>query len=102
MVSSSPQMTKNEEEQSICWRIVPPFSLHRLEQRADRNLMKFNKDICKVLHLVKRKPHRLGTDWLVSSSVEKTHGISVGSKQHVMHPWLEGAQTGYRRLFFSL
>lgn len=44
-------------------------------QRADRNLMKFSKDKCQVLHLVKRKAsataHSLGTDWLVSSSVER-------------------------------
>ncbi|GAB0194453.1 hypothetical protein GRJ2_001910600 [Grus japonensis] len=38
--------------------------LNRLEEWANKNLMKFNKDKCKVLHLGKHNPglqHRLGS-----------------------------------------
>ncbi|PKU33816.1 leiomodin-3 [Limosa lapponica baueri] len=47
--------------------------LERLEEWADKNLMKFNKDKCKILHLGKHNPgaqHRLGPTQLGSSSVE--------------------------------
>ncbi|GAB0196661.1 mitochondrial enolase superfamily member 1 [Grus japonensis] len=48
--------------------------LDRLEEWANKNLMKFNKDKCKVLCLGKHNPgvqHRLGSTWLGSSSVER-------------------------------
>lgn len=48
--------------------------LKRLEDWAERNLMKFDKGRCKVLPLGRNNAmHRytLGTDWLESSSVEK-------------------------------
>ncbi|CAM4369900.1 unnamed protein product [Caretta caretta] len=57
--------------------------LDKLEDRAKRNLMKFNKDKCKVLHLGRKNPmhlYRLGTDWLSSSSAEKDLGITVDEK----------------------
>ena len=31
-------------------------ALDRLEERADRNLMKFSKDKCKVLHFGRKSP----------------------------------------------
>ena len=46
--------------------------LDRLEERANKNLMKFNRDKCKVLHVGKHTPgvqHRLGSTWLGNSSV---------------------------------
>ncbi|KAK4823676.1 hypothetical protein QYF61_005647 [Mycteria americana] len=51
--------------------------LDRLEEWANKNLMKFNKDKCKVLHPGKHNPggqHRLGSTQLGSSSVERDPG----------------------------
>ncbi|GAB0175877.1 mitochondrial enolase superfamily member 1 [Grus japonensis] len=57
--------------------------LHRLEEWANRNLMKFNKDKSKVLHLGKHNPsvqHRLGSTQLGSSSVERDLGVLMDNK----------------------
>ena len=61
-------------------RATLPEDLDRLEEWANKNLMKFNKDKCKVLHLGKHNPgveHRLGSTRLGSSSVERDLGILV-------------------------
>ena len=55
--------------------------LERLERWAQRNLMKFNKGKCRVLHLGRNNPmhqYRLGADLLESSSVEKGPGCPGG------------------------
>jgi len=47
---------------------------NRKEKWAEKNLMKFNKGKCKVLHLGMNNPrlqYRLGADRLQSSSAEK-------------------------------
>ncbi|KAK4826263.1 hypothetical protein QYF61_006710 [Mycteria americana] len=57
--------------------------LDRLEEWANKNLMKFNKDKCKVLHLGKHNPgvpHRLGSTRLGSSSIERDLGVLVDNK----------------------
>jgi len=54
--------------------------LCRLEKWADRNLMKFNKEKCRVLHLARNNPmhqHMLGADQLESSLAEKELDVLV-------------------------
>jgi len=57
--------------------------LGRLESWAERNLIRFNKGKCRVLHLGKNNPmhqYRLGVDLLESSSVERDLGVMVDDR----------------------
>ncbi|GAB0182576.1 mitochondrial enolase superfamily member 1 [Grus japonensis] len=75
--------------------------LGRLEEWANKNLMKFNKDKCKVLHLGKHDPgvqHRLGSTWLESSSVERHLGFLVDSKLNMSEQCAAAAKQANRML----
>jgi len=55
--------------------------LDRLDSSVERDLMKFNKGKCRVLHLGRNNPmhqYRLGADLLQSSSVERDPGTAGG------------------------
>ena len=57
--------------------------LDRLESWAGRNLMKFKKSKCRVLHIRQSScmhQYRLGSDLLQKSSVEKDLGVRVDSR----------------------
>ena len=51
------QMTQNWVEKLIPGKPRTKFSLDRLEQWAENNIMKFNRDTCKVLHLGEGEPN---------------------------------------------
>ncbi|GAB0208570.1 mitochondrial enolase superfamily member 1 [Grus japonensis] len=75
--------------------------LDRLEEWANKNLMKFNKDKCKVLHLGKHDPgvqHGLGSTQLGSSSVERDLGVLVDNKLNMSEQCAAAAKKANRML----
>ncbi|KAK4830472.1 hypothetical protein QYF61_011196 [Mycteria americana] len=70
--------------------------LDRLEEGANKNLMKFSKDKYKVLHLGKHNPglqHRLGSTQLGSNSVERDVGVLVDNKLNMSEACCCGKQS---------
>jgi len=58
-------------------------NLERLKSCAERNLMRFNKGKCRVLHLGRNNPthqYRLRVDLLESSSMERDLGVLVDDR----------------------
>lgn len=60
--------------------------LDRLEEWIGRKLMKLNKNKSKVLHMGRNNPleqYKLETDWLGSSSAEKSLGVLADTKPYI-------------------
>ncbi|KAJ7397481.1 rna-directed dna polymerase from mobile element jockey-like [Pitangus sulphuratus] len=57
--------------------------LDKLEKGANRNLMKFNKSKCQILHLGRNNPryqYKLGANYLESSIAQKAKGVLRGKE----------------------
>ncbi|KAJ7401015.1 rna-directed dna polymerase from mobile element jockey-like [Pitangus sulphuratus] len=66
-------------------------NLDRLKKLANRNLMKFNNEKCKVLYLGSKNPsyqHMLGTSQLESSFVQDDLRILVDTKFSMSQQWV--------------
>ncbi|KAK4827884.1 LOW QUALITY PROTEIN: hypothetical protein QYF61_022307 [Mycteria americana] len=75
--------------------------MDRLEEWANKNLMKFNKDKCKVLYLGKHNSgvhHRLGSTQLGRSSVERDPGVLVDNKLNMSEQCAAAAKQANRML----
>ncbi|PKU47314.1 rna-directed dna polymerase from mobile element jockey-like [Limosa lapponica baueri] len=75
--------------------------LDRLEEWTNKNLMKFNKDKCKVLHLGKHNlgvQQRLESTQLGSSSVERDLGVLVDNKLSMSEQCVAAAEKADRML----
>lgn len=71
--------------------------LDMLEEWANRNIMKFSKEKCKVLHLREKntlkQQNRLGTDGLGGTSAKKDQGLRINSKLSVCRQGALAAKT---------
>jgi len=87
-------MTPNWEEWLVYQRILllHQRDLDRLEKWASRNLMKCNKEKCKVLHLGSNNPkHRymlVATQMESIILAEKNLGVLVDTKLNTSQQWV--------------
>ena len=82
-------------------RVTLQDDLDRLEEWANKNITKFNKYKCKVLHLEKHNPgvqHRLVSTHLESSSVERDLGVLVDNELNMNEQCAAAAKKASRML----
>lgn len=78
--------------------------LDRLEEWIGGNLMKLNKNKSKVLYVGRNNPleqYRLETDWLGSSSAEKSLGVLADTKPYISQQCALAAKVSSRLGYVS-
>ncbi|KAK4817313.1 hypothetical protein QYF61_009166 [Mycteria americana] len=78
--------------------------LDKLEEWTGRNFMKLNKNKSEVLHMGRNNPleqYRLETDWLGSSSAEKTLGVLADTKPYISQQCALAAKVSSRLGYMS-
>ncbi|KAJ7414532.1 rna-directed dna polymerase from mobile element jockey-like [Pitangus sulphuratus] len=94
-------LADDTEVDTLEWRVTLQEELDRLAEWANKNLIKFNKDKCKILHLGQHNPglqHSLGSSQLGSSSVEAGLGVLKNHKLNIREQGAASAKKDNRIL----